>query len=84
MEKNKRGRKPIPENQKKKAVWAVLEPITFTKIMKDVQNGKADTSHQMVTKIVDKYYKKKEEREKNKLKEENTTNSKNSENFIFS
>jgi hypothetical protein len=69
-EKNKRGRKPIPENQKKKTVWAVLEPNTFTKIMKDVQNGKADTSHQMVAKIVDKYYKKKEE---NKLKEEKTT-----------
>jgi hypothetical protein len=52
----KRGRKPLPENQKKKSIWAVFPPEIITLLNKDVEDGKSDTINQRITQIVKKYY----------------------------
>jgi hypothetical protein len=74
--KGKAGRKPIKDSEKKKAIGSTFSPHIIKSLCKDVENGKARTINQMVTKIVNKYYKKIKEREKNKAKEENITDKK--------
>ena len=47
----------MPENQKKKTVWTVLEPKIYARLCCEIENGKADTHGQRVAQIVEMYYK---------------------------
>jgi hypothetical protein len=69
-------RKPVPRNKRIKNLTISLPQEIIGKLKKDVINGKEQSPNKMVTKIVIKYYKKIEEKEKNKAQEENITDKK--------
>jgi len=49
----------LPENEKKKSIWAVFPPEVVTLLNKDTENGKADSVNQRITQIVKMYYSRK-------------------------
>jgi hypothetical protein len=63
----KSGRKPIPEHKKKKAVNVTLSPKTLERLRQDAQDGKALSANQMATKIIERYYRMLEKKEKKSL-----------------
>ena len=52
----KRGRKPLPNEQKKKSIWAVFPPEIVRQLEKDVEEGESDTINQRITQIVISHY----------------------------
>jgi hypothetical protein len=57
-------RKRIPKNKLKKNVTICLPPHVIDKLKQDEKKGKAVTFNKMAAKIIIKYYKKIEEKEK--------------------
>ena len=64
VKKTKRGRKPMPEDQKKKTVWSVLEPNIYARLCSEIENGKAETHGQRVAQIVEMYYRNQDKKAK--------------------
>ena len=54
----------MSEDQKKKTVWAVLEPNIYARLCSEIEDGKAETHGQRVAQIVGLYYKNKDKKAK--------------------
>jgi len=64
IQKLKRGRRPIPEDQKKKKVSTILKPETYSELSGEIENGEAESHGQRIAQIVEMYYKKKNKKAK--------------------
>jgi len=63
-EKDKRERKLLSDKEKRKNVTITFSPKILRKLTEDAEDGKARSLNQMVTKIVEMYYKNRDKKEK--------------------
>ena len=54
--KSKVGRKPIPEEQKKKTVAIVISPLMIGLLDNDVKTGKAETINMRIVQILKEHF----------------------------
>ena len=67
IKKLKRGRKPIPEDQKKKKIWAILKPEIYSELSDEIESGQAESHGQRVAQIVELYYKNKDKKDRKEV-----------------